>query len=98
MKKIPSIKCPCCGKKRLDISFTSNDMEYDGWEDEDVVQIFCSACSIDLLGIPFKALKRACTPEEYTKVCEHSIKSLPDRVLNIIKDTVVKYIAILESM
>ena len=98
MKKISSIKCPCCGKKRLDISFTSNDMEYDGWEDSDTVQIFCYLCGVPLLGIPFKSLKRSCTQEEYTKLCEHSIKSLPDRVLNIIKDTVVKYVAILESM
>jgi hypothetical protein len=98
MKKILSINCPCCGKKRLDIFFISNDMEYDSWEDSDTVQIFCALCDVPLVGIPFKSLKRACTPEEYTKLCEHSIKSLPDRVFNIIKDTVVKYVAILESM
>ena len=98
MLKVLSISCPCCGKKRLDILFTSNDMEYDGWEDDNAVQIVCYLCDIGLLAIPFKSLKRACTPEEYTKLCEHSIKALPDRVFNIIKDTVVKYITILESL
>jgi hypothetical protein len=97
-KKVLSISCPCCGKKNLDILFTSNDMEYDGWEDADTVNIFCYVCNIDLLGIPFKSLKRACTPEEYTKLCEHSIKALPDRVFNIIQDIIVKYIAILKSL
>jgi hypothetical protein len=98
MLKVLSISCPCCGKKRLDFLFTANDTEYVSSEDNNIVQIVCYMCNIDLLGIPFKSLKRVCTVEEYTKLCEHSIKSLPDRVFNIIKDTVVKYIAILESM
>jgi hypothetical protein len=98
-KKVLAISCPCCGKKNLDILFVSNDTEYvASWQDGNIVQIFCYACNIDLLAIPFKSLKRACTPEEYTKLCEHSLKSMPDRVFNIIKDTVAKYIAILENM
>ena len=98
MLKVLSISCPCCGKKRLDMLFTANDTYYVSSEDNNIVQIFCCTCNIDLLGIPFKALKRTCTSEEYTKLCEHSLNSMPDRVFNIIKDTIVKYITILESL
>ena len=98
MLKVLSISCPCCGKKRLDILFTANDTDYVSSEDNNIVQIVCYACSIDLLGIPFKSLKRTCTSEEYTKLCKHTLKAMPDRVFNIIKDTVVKYITILESL